>query len=751
MSSSILGHAVRRREDPALIAGSATFVGDLKLRGCLEAAFVRSPFAHARIRSIDTAQAAALPGVVTVQTAAELNLKLIQELPILAPRPALPADTVRFAGEPVAVVLAETLEAAADAAQLVQVEWEPLPPVLDPSGGEEVRADRAGSNGDALEGAEVVVRGTFVNQRLAPLPMEPNAIVVAPDPDTGGIKVWASTQVPFGLRDGLAGLLDLRKADVRVIAPAVGGGFGAKAALFSEFAVVAALARRLGRPVRWLETRSENFVSMMHGRGQVQEVALGAGGDGKLVGLQARVIADAGAYPNIGVLLPGLTGLMSAGVYRMPKVDFASSVRLTNTTPMHAYRGAGRPEAAAMVERAMDMLAAELGMDPAELRRRNLLQPDEFPKATVTGATYDSGNYPAALDAALSLADYERLRREQAERRARGDRLQLGIGFSVYVEITGGDAFSEFGAVEVDGGGGFRVRVGTSSHGQGHETTFAQIAAEVLGVNYEQVTVVHSDTAEVPHGVGTFGSRSVQIGGSAVHAAALRVLDEGRRLAAELLEADAADIVPVPGHGLGVAGSPGAHVEWAAVAQAAGPEGLKAALDFDQGAASFPFGCHVSVVEVDLDSGDARLVRHVAVDDSGRIVNPLLADGQVYGGIAQGLAQALYEEVVYDAEGNPRTASLVDYLMPTAAEMPEVVLGRTVTPTPLNALGAKGIGESGTIGSTPAVQNAVVDAVAHLGVRHIDMPLAPERVWRAIQEARSGAGSGASSGAAKRP
>ena len=737
MSGSILGHPVRRREDPALVKGGATFVGDVKLAGCLEAAFVRSPFAHARIRSIDGAPAAALPGVIAVLTAAELHLDPIQELPILAPRPALPADTVRFVGEPVAVVLAETLEAAADAAQLVQVDWEPLPPVLDPADGEEVRADRIGSDGDALVGAEVVVRGRFVNQRLAPLPMEPNAIAVAPDPDTGGIKVWASTQVPFALRDRLAGLLDLQKDDVRVIAPSVGGGFGAKAALFPEFAVVAVMARRLGRPVRWLETRSENFVSMMHGRGQVQEVALGATREGKLVGLRARVIADAGAYPAIGVILPGLTGLMAAGVYRMPRVDFASSVRLTNTTPMHAYRGAGRPEAAAMVERAMDMLAGQLSMDPAEVRRRNLLQPDEFPKATVTGATYDSGNYPAALEAALELADYERLRREQAERRARGDRLQLGIGLSVYVEITGGDAFSEYGAVEVDGTGGFRVRVGTSSHGQGHETAFAQIAADVLGVDYEKVQVVHSDTAEVSHGVGTYGSRSVQIGGSAVHAAAVQVLDEGRRRAAELLEADAADIVQVPGQGLGVAGSPGAVVEWAAVAQSAGPGGLKAELDLDQGAASFPFGCHVAVVEVDLESGDARLVRHVAVDDSGHIVNPLLADGQVYGGIAQGLAQALYEEVVYDPDGNPRTASLVDYLMPTAAEMPEVVLGRTVTPSPLNALGAKGIGESGTIGSTPAVQNAVVDAVAHLGVRHIDMPLAPERVWRTIQEARS--------------
>jgi carbon-monoxide dehydrogenase large subunit len=387
-----------------------------------------------------------------------------------------------------------------------------------------------------------------------------------------------------------------------------------------------------------------------------------------------------------------------------------------------------------MLERAMDLLAVELAMDPAELRRRNLIQPDQFPHQTVAGAPYDSGDYPAALEAALKLAGYEQLRREQAQRRARGDRLQLGVGLATYVEITGGGpAFKEFGAVEVDQTGSVTVRAGTSAHGQGHETSFAQITAEVLGVPMEAIRVVESDTAEVPRGVGTFGSRSVQLGGSAVHAASVSVLEEGRRQAADLLEANPADIVVVRGRGLGVAGAPQSVVSWADLARAAGPDGLRVALDQEQAGPTFPFGCHVAVVEVDVETGDARLTRHVAVDDSGRIVNPLLADGQVQGGIAQGVAQALYEEVAYDADGSPRTATLVDYQIPTVGEMPEMVLGRTVTPTPLNALGAKGIGESGTIGSTPAVQNAVVDAVSHLGIRHIDMPLTPERVWRAIQ------------------
>lgn len=737
MPGSILGNPVRRREDPALLTGRASYTGDLKLTGCLHAAFVRSPHAHARVQSLDTSAAASLPGVVQVITATDLDVRAIAAFPFLKGRPALAAETVRFVGEPVAALFAETRETAVDAAANVLVDWEPLPAVVDPAAGEELRVDHVGEGGGALEGADVVVTGRFMNQRLAPVPMEPNAFVAAPDPETGGMKIWASTQVPHGLRDRLAGDLTLPPERVRVIAPAVGGGFGAKGDLYPEYVIVAVMAQRLGRPIMWVETRWENMVGMVHGRGQVQEVTLGAASDGRLVGIQARITADLGAYQGIQVILPGLTGMMSAGVYNMPKVDFSASLRHTHTTPMGAYRGAGRPEAAAMLERAMDLLAVELEMDPAELRRRNMIQPEAFPVTTASGAPYDSGNYPAALDAALQLAGYTQLRREQAERRQRGDRLQLGIGLATYVEITGAEPLTEFAAVEIDDQGKVTVRSGTSPHGQGHETTFAQITAEVLGVPMDSIRVIQSDTAEVPRGVGTFGSRSVQLGGTAVHVAAEKVLDDGRERAADLLEANPADIVVVPGRGLGVAGAPQSVVGWAEIARAAGGDGLKVALDQAQPGPTFPFGCHVAVVEVDIETGDARLVNHVAVDDSGHIINPLLADGQIQGGIAQGVAQALYEEVVFDDQGNPQTASLIDYLIPTACEMPKMALGRTVTPSPHNALGAKGIGESGTIGSTPAVQNAVIDAVAHLGVRHIDMPLAPERVWRMIQAARA--------------
>jgi carbon-monoxide dehydrogenase large subunit len=519
----------------------------------------------------------------------------------------------------------------------------------------------------------------------------------------------------------------------------MGGGFGAKAGARAELIVVAATARRLGRPVKWIETRSENLVAMTHGRGQVQQVELGATRDGRLVGLRARVLADVGAYPAIATLLPFLTGQMAAGVYEVPAIDYGADCVVTNTTPLGAYRGAGRPEAAAMVERAMDMLAAELGMDPAELRRRNLIPPDRFPLTTAGGATYDSGEYGRALDKLLAISKYEELRAEQARRREGGGRMQLGIGLSVYVELTGVGTGPEWGAVRIEADGTATVRCGTTSFGQGHETSLAQIAAEQLGLPLDAVLIVHSDTDAVARGSGTVGSRSMQHGGSAVHGAALEVRQKARDLAAHLLEASPDDIVFVSGT-VGVAGVPGRSLSWASLAAAAGdaaglPEGMEpglaAEVDF-AGDGSYPFGAHCAVVEVDLETGEARLQRFFAVDDCGRVINPLLAEGQVHGGIAQGVGQALFEEVVFDEQGNPRTASLLDYLIPSIGEIPQVVTATTETPSPNNPLGAKGVGESGTIGSTPAVQNAVVDAVSHLGIRHIDMPLSPERVWAAI-------------------
>ena len=751
---SILGHAVRRREDPRLITGAGRYVDDIHPARCLHAAFVRSTLAHATIRAVDVAAAAATPGVVAVLTAADLGLPArvgFQMVPEVFARPPLAVGRVRFVGEPVALVVAESPGAAVDAAQLVGLDLDPLQVVVDAEAarhtGSELLFPTHDSNvanhiaprgdGDVLGGAEVTIRGRFVNQRLAPVPMEPEAILVAPE--GGRLMVWVTSQTPFGLRAELASSLGMAPGEIRVVVGDMGGGFGAKAGARPELIVVAAAARKLGRPVKWIETRSENLIGMTHGRGQVQEVELGATRDGRLVGLRARVVADLGAYPGIAMLLPFLTGQMASGVYAIPAIDYEAHCVVTNTTPLAAYRGAGRPEAAAMVERAMDMLAVELGIDPADLRRSNLIAPDRFPYTTAGGATYDSGEYERALDKLLEVSGYHELRAEQARRRERGDRLQLGIGLSVYVEVTAVGIGPEWGAVRIETDGTATVRCGTTSFGQGHETSLAQIAAEQLGLPLDSVLVIHSDTDVVERGTGTVGSRSMQHGGSAVHQAAREVRHKARDLASHLLEASPEDIVFVSGT-VGVAGVPERALSWAALAAAASdrkrlPDGMEPGLAADAdfaGDGSYPFGAHCAVVEVDVETGDARLVRFFAVDDCGRIINPLLAEGQVHGGIAQGIGQAMLEEVVFDDQGIPRTASLVDYLIPTIGEVPQVVTATTETLSPNNPLGAKGIGESGTIGSTPAIQNAVVDALSHRGVRHIDMPLTPERVWAGL-------------------
>ncbi len=765
MQGSILGAAVRRREDPRLITGQGRFVADMPAEGALHAHFVRSPVAHARIKSIDTSAARALPGVVGVFTAADLGLPRRAGFAPLGDafnKPPLAEDVVRFVGDPFVLIVAETREQANDAAQAIEIDLDPLPHVIDP---EKALQDGApllfpdhgtnlafgnafGAEPDALEGAEVVVKGRFVNQRVAPVPLETHAFLAVPDADGRGLQVWASSQQAHAARDVIADMLGLEEPEVRLLSLDVGGGFGAKAGCQLECVAVAAAARRLGRPVRWMETRSENMVAMTHGRGQVQEVELGATRDGKLVGLRARVLGDAGAYPAIGAFLPLLTGMMSSGVYAIPRIDYAARSAATNTTTTGAYRGAGRPEAAAMLERSMDLLAAELKMDPVELRRRNLIPHDAFPYRTMGGYTYDSGDYAKALDEVVKLAGYAELREEQARRRATGDPRLLGIGVSVYVEITAVGATSEWGSVEVEPDGKVIVLCGTTNYGQGHETSLAQVAAEELQVPYDSVRVVESDTTVVKRGDGSVGSRSMQLGGSAVHNAAGAVRAKAMRIAAHLLEVSHEDLELKEGR-FQVVGVPGSGVTWLDVAGAAAdpsrlPEeidpGLKEELDFLQDDATFPFGAHICVVEVDAETGETRVLKHVAVDDCGRLVNPLLAEGQVHGGIAQGLAQALFEEVVFDADGNPLTASLLDYATPMATEMPEIVTAHTVTPSPLNPLGAKGIGESGTIGSTPAVQNAVIDAVSHLGVRHIDMPLTSDRVWRAIREAATAKG-----------
>jgi carbon-monoxide dehydrogenase large subunit len=763
MASPSADGAALRREDPPLVTGAAHYSDDLVFPGMLHAVFVRAPLAHGRIVGVDGSLAAGLPGVAGVFGAADLDLPPMPagDAPAAMARPVLAVDVVRFQGEAVAVVVAETRAQALDAAEAVEVDYEPLPVVTDPEaalaadtprlfadGGNLARERRWPEPSRALEGAEVVVRGRFVNQRVAPAPLEPNAAVAVPDGD--GLLLYAPCQAPFWTRDTVAEALGMDPGLVRVVVPTVGGAFGARIVTYPEQVAVAALARRLGRPVRYVDSRSETMLAMTHGRAQVQEVELAATRDGRITGLRARLVGDGGAYPAEAASMPSSTRYMASGVYRIARVEVAWACAATNTTPVAAYRGAGRPEATAMVERAVDLLAARLGMDPAELRRRNLIPPRAFPYTTATRARYDSGDYEAALDRVLEAAGYRALRAEQAGRRERGEVRQLGIGLSLYVEVTGFG--SEYGAVVVEADGRVTARTGVSPHGQGHETAFAQLVATTLGVAAEQVGVVHSDTAALPRGDGTMGSRSLQVGGSAVVEAAGRVLDKATALAAHLLEAPVEDVALFPGEGLGVAGAPETALTWAELAAAAADParrppgmdpGLEAAVDFELERSTFPFGAHLAVCEVDTETGLVRLLRHVAVDDSGRILNPVLAEGQVQGGIAQGVAQALFEEVRYDGDGNCLNGSLASYAMPAAADLPAFETQRTETPTPLNPLGAKGIGESGTVGATPAVQNAVVDAVSRLGVTHIDMPLTPERVWRAIRAAK---GLGAASG-----
>ncbi len=756
-----LGDAVRRVEDPPMVTGSARYTDDLAIPGALHAVFVRSVVAHARITGLDTSQAAGMPGVVAVLTAADLDLPPLP--PGMGPaefgRPPLARELVRFLGEPVAVVVAATRGQALDAAEMVATDYEPLPVVTDPAAavapdapllfpdhGSNVAVEAPWKGGPTkIDEAQVVLRAHLVNQRVVPAPMEPSTAVAAPDEKTGGIIVWLPTQAPFFTKAALCGVLGLEPEKLRVVAPAVGGAFGARIVTYPEQAVVAALAARLERPVRYVESRSETMLAMSHGRAQVQDVELGATREGVITDLNLRIIADGGAYPGDAALMPMMTVQMLCGPYRIQRVEGRARTVATNTSPIGAYRGAGRPEATWLLERMIDLLADQLDLDPAEVRRRNLLPADAFPYDTVAGARYDSGDYVAALDRALEVAGYQRLRADQAERRRRGDRLQVGIGLSTYVEVTGFG--SEVGGVKIEPDGSVTVITGTSPHGQGHETSWAQLAASTLGVELDQVRVVHSDTAIVPSGAGTMGSRSLQIGGTAVFQASQQVLDKGRELAADLLEARLEDVVVHPAHGLGVAGAPATALSWAALAEAAADparrhqgmgseDGLAAQVSFEPGGSTYPFGAHVAVVEVDVETGLVRLVRHVAVDDSGRLLNPLLAEGQVHGGIAQGAAQALFEEVRYDADGNNLTGTLATYAMPSAAELPSFETARMETPSPLNPLGAKGIGESGAIGSTPAVHNAVLDALRPYGVTDIDMPTTPERVWRAIERAR---------------
>ena len=757
---STFGIPALRTEDPRFLRGQGRYLENIPIPGALRAVFVRSIFAHATVKQIQgLEEARAMPGVVAVYTSRDLALPhQLAAGSVEVPggdldqpfeRPVLASERFRYVGEPYGVVIAETAGQAQDAAERIWADVEPLPVVIDAESATATDAPllfpETGTNvatrfehhwdDDVLGGAEVIVRRRFVNQRVAPVPMEMNGIAVVPDGD--GYTVWVSSQVPFDVRGDLVDVLDVPRAKLRVIAPDVGGGFGAKIPTYPEYVVVAKAAAELRRPVRWFESRSESMVSLTHGRAQVQWVELGARRDGTITGLRFEVLGDVGAYPQLGSFMAQTTGEMISGVYAIPAIAFRGRAVVTNVTPLGAYRGAGRPEASACIERAIDLLATELTMDPVEVRRRNLIPPDAFPYRTAAGTEYDTGAYAVALDRALELADYDGLRAEQRDRRARGDRTALGIGVATYVEITGFPT-KEFARVDVETDGTATVFVGTTSFGTGHETAFAQLAGGMLAIPYTDVRVVHSDTSLVERGQGSWGSRSLQAGGSVIATRTGEVIDRARELAATALEADPVDVVgPIEG-GFQVAGAPARTVGWSALAARAAVDGapLSAKGVATDPGATFPFGAHVAVVDVDLDTGDARVVRLIAVDDCGRILNPMLVRGQQHGGIAQGIAQALFEEVRLDEAGNPQTSTLMTYLMPSAAELPRFECDNTETPTPVNILGAKGIGESGSIGATPAVQNAVIDAVAHLGVRHIDLPCSPERVWAAIAEAR---------------
>ncbi len=758
---SILGNRVLRREDPKFLTVGGTYVADLDLPGSAHLTFVRSSVAHATLESVDTTAARAMPGVIAVYTNDDLGLPKFPTIMGMTPEAmapsALAAGTVRYVGEPIVAIVAETREAAADAAEQVVVEYEPLPVVIDPV---EARKDEVllfpevgtnvsftldfGGDETLFDDCEVVVEQTMANQRVAPCPLEVRSCA-ARMADDGRLEFYASTQAPHGVRDALASSLGLPTEKVHVVSPDVGGGFGAKASVYPEEIVVGWCAKQLGRTIRWTETRSESMVGLGHGRAQVQTVRLGGDRDGTVKAYRIEVLQDSGAYPGFGAVLPFMTRTMTSGVYTVPKAECMSVSVVTNSTATVAYRGAGRPEATAAIERTIEIFAREIGMDAAEVRRRNLIGKDAFPYTTPTATVYDVGDYERALDLAMEIAGYEALRTEQKLRRESGSPKQIGIGLSCYVEITNGLPDGEFGAVEIRPDGKVIVRTGTSPHGQGHVTAWSMLVAEQLGVPIEDIEVIHGDTDIVPRGAGTMGSRSLQIGGAAVNQAAVDVVEKAKDLAADLLEAAREDIVLDKANGtFHVVGTPAVARSWAELATAAiANDGnpLLAEVDLASPGPTFPFGTHISVVEVDTETGKVTLIRHIAVDDAGRIVNPLLAEGQVHGGIAQGVAQALLEEVVYDGDGNPLTSTLADYSLISAAELPSYETAFTETPTPINALGAKGIGESGTIGSTPAVHNAVCDAVSHLGVRHIDMPTTPIRVWRAIQDAAAASGS----------
>jgi carbon-monoxide dehydrogenase large subunit len=761
VASELVGARIRRKEDPRLITGSSTYVDDVRLPGILNLVFVRSIYAHARISGIDVSQASKMPGVVAIVTGTELDEYIESLSGAPAPDPATPraevlaTDKVRYLGQPLVAVIAQTQYQARDAADEVVVDYDPLPTVTEVEEAVKEGAPliwdgaegNVGTRWEHVEGdvdaafkqSDVVVKERIRSQKLAGVPMEGRAVLAAPDPMTRGLTVWTSTQAAHSNRSAIAKKLGLNESQVRAIAPEVGGAFGVKIGAYQEDYVVSALALKLQRPVRWIETRSENFQATNHGRAQIADVEVAADKNGKILAYRMTVVQDLGAFPK-GTYLPATTGSMAVGCYDIPAVELHTSGVYTNTMAVGAYRGAGRPEAAYYVERAMDLLADKLGMDPAEVRRINFVAPDKFPYTTATGERYDTGEYAKALTKALDVAKYQEMREFQAEQRKQGR--YIGIGMASYVEICGFGPW-ESSTVRVEPSGDVSVFTGISPHGQGQETSFAQIVSDRLGVDFDRVVVYHGDTNNTPQGRGTMGSRGLAIGGSALVLSVDKLREKARRIAANLLEASLDDI-ELEGGRYRVKGAPDRSVTLDQIAANAYsgrvPEDLEPGLEttdfFRPEDETFPFGTHIAMVEVVPDTGEVKMLRYISIDDCGFIVSPLLVEGQVHGGLAQGIAQALLEEIHYDENGQILTGTLMDYSIPKAERFIMFETDHTETRTPLNPLGAKGIGEAATIGSTPAIANAVIDALEPFGVTHLDVPMTSQKVWNAIHDGK---------------
>jgi carbon-monoxide dehydrogenase large subunit len=778
-----VGRRRLRKEDAALVTGQTQWTDNIQFAGMLHMALLRSPMAHAKLTRVDVTPALEQPGVIAAYSGrdfADEQGSLPCAWPVtpdmkLPAHPPLAVDEVRYVGDAVAVVVARDRYAAADALEAIEVDYEPLPAVV---GMEAALADDAplvhsdlgtnrcytwpftgGDDYDAVKAkADVVVTRRFVQQRLIPTAMEPRAVVVAPLPASGEFTVYSATQIPHVLKLMLAMVTAIPEQKLRVIAPDVGGGFGSKLNVYAEEVLALLIARRLGRPIKWTESRSEGYQATVHGRDQIQDIEVAATKDGTLLGLKVELLADMGAY--LQLVTPGvplLGAFMFNAIYKMQAYSFTCHGVFTTKTPTDAYRGAGRPEATYAIERIIDELAAELGMDPMELRRKNWINHDEFPFTTVAGLTYDSGNYEAATARAMELFGYDALRAEQAKRRESNDPVQLGIGISTFTEMCGLAPSRVLGSLSYGAGGWeaasirmlptgkVEVVTGSSPHGQGHVTAWSQIAADALGVPFDDVEVIHGDTRSSPIGMDTYGSRSLVVGGVAVHKACEKVIDKAKRVAAHLLEASEGDL-DFKGGRFTVKGSPDAALSIQEIALATFaahnmPEGIEPSLNsdyvLDPENFSFPHGTHLCAVEIDTETGFTSIRSYVCVDDVGKVVNPLIVDGQVHGGLAQGIAQALYEEAVYDDDGNLTTGSMVDYYVPSATDLPRFTTDRTETPATTNPLGVKGVGEAGTIASTPAVVNAVVDALRPFGVTDVQMPCSPQRVWQAIRSAGS--------------